>query len=428
MNKFILSLLLCVSLNAFAAELYELVRSGTIDQVREYLDRHPESVDYHENEYRNTPLFTPYDVEIARLLIDRGADVNHENRYKQTPLFFPHNVEIAQLLIDRGADVNHENLFKQTPLFEAPNVEVARLLIDCGARVNHESEKKETPLLCAAALGHVEVAQLLIDHGANVNQVDHHGITPLFEAATNLHLECVRLLLQSGANIPFTVDQSEAVRIRNVAEIIQLLEAKNILTASREVVDVVDHALIKVKTCLRQTKPTCIVHALKNAELLTEYYQVDSAKRQEIDRKFVSHSVYVNFFKSSICTLLKKFIAGKNFTINGITKAVLNIPGAINPKIQVVSDPTNFSLPQRDQSRKSEIVLVMMSNTVHWYAIGLEEQSDGAVQILVLDSLYNHFRLEKLIRDEANFYRKLTHWFKGGNTEQPAAKQLRSRL
>ena len=78
MKKIILSLLLCFSLSAFAAELHQLVKSGTVDQVREYLDQHPGDVN-HEDSFETTALsYACYaceasKVKIVGLLLDRGA-------------------------------------------------------------------------------------------------------------------------------------------------------------------------------------------------------------------------------------------------------------------------------------------------------------------------------------------------------------------
>jgi hypothetical protein len=401
MKKIILSVLLCLSFTAFSVELHRLVKTGTVDQVKEYVDNHPENV-------------------------------NHQDRWKRTPLFEARNVEVARLLIDRGAKIDHEDILKETPLFHACSrgkLDVVRLLLDRGAKIDHEDILKRTPLFHACSRRKLDVVRLLLDHGANVNQVDHHGITPLFEAAKNLHLECVHLLLNSGANIPFTVDQSEAVRSINYIEIIQLLEDKNILTASSEVVAEFDGLMMKkqLKPCLRQYGNSCMIHALKNVRLLTKYYKAEVEEREEIDKKFTSQRVYDECFQSDAFASLRAIITGQDFTTlaggraGEIGTAVFKISRTIDPKIQVVFDPKNFSLRQRDQSRKSEVVLVL-SNKVHWHAIGLEEQPNGAVEISVLDSFFNYFCLEE------NFYRKLTLWFKGGSIEQPATEQLISRL
>jgi len=60
-----------------------------------------------------------------------------------------------------------------------PNgVQVARVLIGAGADVNRQCEHGRTALHMAAAWGHADVVQLLLKHGANPTIVDEEGMTP----------------------------------------------------------------------------------------------------------------------------------------------------------------------------------------------------------------------------------------------------------
>src|SRR5688500_3481788 len=60
-----------------------------------------------------------------------------------------------------------------------PNgVDVARVLIEAGADVNKQCEHGRTALHMAAAWGHADVVQLLLENGANPTVVDHQGMTP----------------------------------------------------------------------------------------------------------------------------------------------------------------------------------------------------------------------------------------------------------
>jgi ankyrin repeat protein len=71
----------------------------------------------------------------------------------------------------------------KTPLLYAAregHVEVARLLLDAGANIEQADADGVTPLLAAVINEHAELAALLIDRGANVNASDWYGQTPLF--------------------------------------------------------------------------------------------------------------------------------------------------------------------------------------------------------------------------------------------------------
>lgn len=78
-------------------------------------------------------------------------------------------------------------------------MEVARLLLDSGAQVNMPADSFESPLTLAACGGHVELAALLIERGANLEEVNDEGYTPLMEAAREGHEEMVALLLGQGS-------------------------------------------------------------------------------------------------------------------------------------------------------------------------------------------------------------------------------------
>lgn len=62
-------------------------------------------------------------------------------------------------------------------------LEVARLLITAGAEVNRKCEHGRTALQMAAAWGHLDVVQFLIDNGADPAIRDDEGTTPAMIAA-----------------------------------------------------------------------------------------------------------------------------------------------------------------------------------------------------------------------------------------------------
>lgn len=80
--------------------------------------------------------------------------------------------DIVALLIAAGADVREEEAIGDTPLHAAAsngNVEIARQLIEAGADVNRRTEIDggDTPLLSAAFSGEPETVRFLLEHGAD---------------------------------------------------------------------------------------------------------------------------------------------------------------------------------------------------------------------------------------------------------------------
>ena len=78
-----------------------------------------------------------------------------------------------------------------TPLMEAASsghVDIVRLLIHHGADVNAQSSSGNTPLMYACVSGHEEVVRVLIEAKANVEDHNENGHTPLMEAASAGHV------------------------------------------------------------------------------------------------------------------------------------------------------------------------------------------------------------------------------------------------
>ena len=75
-------------------------------------------------------------------------------------------MEVARLLVESGADVNKANEDGRTPLFAASlnvNVEMARVLVEGGADMNKAASDEWTPLCAASWNGHVDVARVPLD-------------------------------------------------------------------------------------------------------------------------------------------------------------------------------------------------------------------------------------------------------------------------
>ena len=113
------------------------------------------------------------------------------------------NVETAKCLIEKGAEVNAKDNDGWTPLIMAArsgHIETAKFFVDNGAEVNAKDNDGWTSLIWAVWFGHTETAKLLIENGAEVNAKDNFGRTPLIWAASNGHTEAAKCLIEKGAD------------------------------------------------------------------------------------------------------------------------------------------------------------------------------------------------------------------------------------
>jgi len=178
------------------------------------------------------PTHPQSSVEIFRLLIEKGVDVNaFDGLYYGLHFNYVYDKPgMVQILIEHGADVNHV-YGKTTPLINAvggmpggiavcressracapPNiVKVVKLLVEGGADVNYQNSGGWTPLLRASYFSccHVEVIKYLISKGADVNARKPTAmVTPLHIASVGhgtffpASLEAVELLVSAGAEV-----------------------------------------------------------------------------------------------------------------------------------------------------------------------------------------------------------------------------------
>ena len=181
------------------------------------LEDDAESADEIRGLYVLTPLHEDIesrDLDVAQLLISRGADINALDRGGKSPLSKAvkfQKPDFVELLLKGGADVNIRCLYSgRTPLHEATlrhgDLDIAQSLISHGANVNalvldHGIYEGSSPLSTAIAAQSPDFVELLLKTGADVNIRNIYDWTPLHEAAGRESSDIVQLLISHGADI-----------------------------------------------------------------------------------------------------------------------------------------------------------------------------------------------------------------------------------
>lgn len=157
-------------------------------------------------------------VEIARMLIDAGADVMCTDKERSTPLHhacMEGNIDMVQLLFDAGArskeswvKVNEmvaaQDFEFSTPLHHAvenSHYNVAKMLLEKGAVVNQDRKGFVYPLHLAAQSGDVRICRLLVEHQARIDAVNSDHATALHRAAALNKVDALKFLVERGAAI-----------------------------------------------------------------------------------------------------------------------------------------------------------------------------------------------------------------------------------
>jgi len=158
-------------------ELLKVVRTGTLDDVRGCLTKHP--------------------------------DVNCSNESGNLPIHLAtwrDGVDVLELLLNRShARINSGGSEGMRPLHYAVtkgNLGAIKLLLAYGADVNAANDSGDTPLHVAAAIGSVDAAKILLNAGADIDKRNlSYGSTPLIRAVASDKEEMVKFLISKDADV-----------------------------------------------------------------------------------------------------------------------------------------------------------------------------------------------------------------------------------
>ena len=256
----------------------ETVLFGTAAEFRALLDKKFDPNSATKDGTTALMLAMP-DLEKAKLLLDRGANVNARSKTRYSALLvaaqYPNASPVMRMLLDRGAEVRlpkgagaplfnataaglsamsgnadmipallakgdrlddqfiSMGLFPGSPFaipIQFDDLKTMTALLDAGLPLDLPDPDGVTLLDMAVINGRTAIAELLISRGANVNAVSKHGMTPLLYAASIDFGDSamVDLLLKSGAKTKARSKEGltalELARKYNQANLLKSLE------------------------------------------------------------------------------------------------------------------------------------------------------------------------------------------------------------
>ena len=141
------------------------------------------------------------------------------------------NFEATTRLLELGANTELANDYGRTPLLnvvrESGNVEMARLLIEHGADINALDIFGDSPIVLAAWRGYKAIVNLLLDHNAEVPVDGHRGLQLIRYSAKKGLERLMKKLVTGGADLSITGQQGasllHAAAFGGSAEIVNIL-------------------------------------------------------------------------------------------------------------------------------------------------------------------------------------------------------------
>ena len=191
--------------------LYYAALCGFSNLVEELIVKYPEHVNAIGGYYR-TPAAAALagrHFELAQVLHRNGSSVDPLGISKKSLLHaavHAEDLEMVRVLLDYGLNVNALDDLGSTPLnfaleyrSEVIDPRVVRLLLDHGADPNVPGWRGITQLHRASQSGRIEITRLLVEHGASVEVRDNMGRTPMDVASGEQREEIIKLLLEHRA-------------------------------------------------------------------------------------------------------------------------------------------------------------------------------------------------------------------------------------
>ncbi len=150
-------------------------------------------------------------LEVARILLDAGANVNLGDPDSTTPLVIAiinYHYDLAGLLLERGADPNIADKKGRTALYAAVDMHTVDVSTRPVPKINEQRNEVDVVKMILAKGGNpnAQLKSFLPPRGVldGADRVLTDGATPFFRAAKSGDVELMRILLEHGADPKLT--------------------------------------------------------------------------------------------------------------------------------------------------------------------------------------------------------------------------------
>lgn len=149
------------------------------------------------------------DFETAKLLLEKGANVNELNRHGDTLLiksvFNSDRIEFTKLALEYKADTNITDNIEKSALYYAVDfrkTEHIKLLLDAGANINStkNSPFKKAIERSLESKDYSTILKMFFEKGAKVDMLENNGIKSLKDALFLKNFDVYNLLIDNGVD------------------------------------------------------------------------------------------------------------------------------------------------------------------------------------------------------------------------------------
>ncbi len=181
--------------------IFEAIEQNDIDKVKSYIE------DINTQEWENdnnTPLHKALqndNIDIAKILIESGADISIEN-YSYISSFClmleKEYIDLMKLSILNSTDANQKHIIFNVVASE--QIDLLEFLIQNEADINIQDRRNNTPLHIALQNDNIDIAKILIENDADVSIENYDNISPFCLMLEKKYLDLVKLSILNGTD------------------------------------------------------------------------------------------------------------------------------------------------------------------------------------------------------------------------------------